>query len=87
MVNVVLAVNSGLSVAVRSNNTVAASKLLEILDLYSVSMIGPSASQGDAIHYYTIEDVNAEISDGLISDLSAISGVEGAFIKPSDELP
>jgi hypothetical protein len=87
MVSIVLGVNSVLGVAVRSNNTVASSKLIEILDRYSVSISGPGCSAGDAIHYYTIENVNADISDGLIGELTTVAGVEAAFLKPSDELP
>jgi hypothetical protein len=87
MVSIVLGVNSVLGVALRSNNTVASSKLFEILDRYFVVIGGQSHSAGDAIHYYTIENVNADISDGLLGDLTTVEGVEAAFLKPSDELP
>jgi hypothetical protein len=87
MVNIVLGLNSVLSVALRGKNTVASSRLYEVLDRYNARVVGPSSSASDAIHYYTIENVDTNSSDGLVSELAEILGVEAVFVKPSDELP
>jgi hypothetical protein len=87
MGNIVLKINPKLADRLADRSAPDVAELHKALAVSGATLGAPTGTVGESRQYFSVTGVEPQRVDEMLDRLRNVSGVEAAYVKPSDEPP